>query len=248
MDLRSGSSRTSADRDSPGLQRIIYAWTDTAGETIFGVMKTYDFCSTSCFDEIDASLVARLRFLMEADRLKLEERRNRIADGSRRENVGEHSWHVALFALVLARHSAETVDPLRMLSMLLIHDLVEIDCGDTPLHDPLGAASQAEREQRAAERIFGLLPFDQAIEFRKLWDEFEAGETADARFAKAIDRLQPILLNHAVRGGTWTDFDVDEAQERKLTSRIADGSPELWHVAEAIFSDAVNHGWLKPSP
>jgi putative hydrolase of HD superfamily len=211
-------------------------------------MKTYDFCSTSCFDEIDASLVARLRFLMEADRLKLEERRNRIADGSRRENVGEHSWHVALFALVLSRHSAETVDPLRLVSMLLIHDLVEIDCGDTPLHDPLGAASQAEREQRAAERIFGLLPSDQAIEFRKLWDEFEAGETADARFAKAIDRLQPILLNHAVRGGTWTDFDVDEAQERKLTSRITDGSPELWQVAEAIFTDAVNHGWLKPSP
>lgn len=132
--------------------------------------------------------------------------------------------------------------------MLLIHDLIEIDCGDTPLHDAAGAALQAEREARDADRIFGLLPGDQASEFRALRDAFEAARSAEARFAKSIDRLQPILLNHAVGGGAWTDFDVDEAQERRLTARIADGSPALWGVAEAVSADAVNQGWLKPVP
>jgi len=131
-------------------------------------------------------LASQLRFLLEADGLKSVIRGSRIADGSRRENTAEHSWHIALFALVLAPHAAERIDVLRVVSMLLIHDLVEIDCGD------------------------------------------EAAATADARFAKAIDRLQPILLNHAVGGGTWSDYDVDEARERALTCRIAEGSPVLW--------------------
>lgn len=199
-------------------------------------------------DTLDGELAAQLRFLLEADRLKTVIRGSRIADGSRRENVAEHSWHIALFALVLSRHAAARVDPLRVVSMLLIHDLVEIDCGDTPLFDEAGAAGQAEREARAAERLFGLLPDDQAEAFRRLWDEFETAATADARFAKTIDRLQPILLNHAVGGGTWTDYGVDEARERRLTSRIADGSPALWRAAEAVIADAVSRGWLKPAP
>ena len=131
--------------------------------------------------------------------------------------------------------------------MLLIHDLVEIDCGDTPLFDEIGTATQAEREAVAAHRLFGLLPAGQATEFLALWAEFEAAETADAKFAKAIDRLQPILLNHAVGGGTWSDYDVDEARERSLTRRIADGSPTLWRVAEAVINDAVDRGWLRPA-
>ena len=110
------------------------------------------------------------------------------------------------------------------------------------LFDEIGTATQAEREAVAARRLFGLLPAGQATEFLALWAEFEAAETADAKFAKAIDRLQPILLNHAVGGGTWTDYDVDEARERSLTRRIADGSPTLWRVAEAVINDAVDRG------
>ena len=188
-----------------------------------------------------------LRFLLEIDSLKFVIRGSRIADGSRRENTAEHSWHIALFALVLAPHAAERIDPLRVVSMLLIHDLVEIDCGDTPLFDEVAAATQADREAVAARRLFGLLPAEQATGFLALWVEFEAAETVDAKFAKAIDRLQPILLNHAVGGGTWIDYDVDEARERSLTRRIADGSPVLWDVAEAVINDAVRRGWLKPA-
>ena len=137
---------------------------------------------------------------------------------------------------------------LRVVSMLLVHDLVEIDCGDTPLFDAAGAETQAAREQVAAARLFGLLPPDQAAKYRALWDEFEAADTADARFAKAVDRLQPILLNHAVGGGTWTDYAVDEERERALTSRIAHGSPALWAAAEAVVADGVRQGWLKAAP
>jgi putative hydrolase of HD superfamily len=189
-------------------------------------------------------LASQLRFLLEADSLKSVMSGSRIADGSRREN----SWHIALFALVLAPHAAERIDVFRVVSMLLIHDLVEIDCGDTPLFDEVGAATQAAREVVAARRLFGMLPAKQATGILALWDEFEAAATADARFAKAIDRLQPILLNHAVGGGTWTDYDVDEARERALTCRIADGSPALWGAAEAVINDAVSRGWLKPAP
>ena len=192
-------------------------------------------------------LASQLRFLLEADGLKSVIRGSRIADGSRRENTAEHSWHIALFALVLASHAAERIDVLRVVSMLLIHDLVEIDCGDTPLFDAAGTATQAAREAAAARRLFGLLPTKQATEMLALWQEFEAATSADARFAKAIDRLQPILLNHAVGGGTWTDYDVDEARERALTCRIADGSPALWAAAEAAINDAVSRGWLKPA-
>jgi len=193
-------------------------------------------------------LASQLRFLLEADRLKSVVRGNRIADGTRRENTAEHSWHIALFALVLAPHAAERVDVLRVVSMLLVHDLVEIDCGDTPLFDEVGAATQAAREAVAAGRLFGLLPTEQAAEMLALWQEFEAAATADARFAKSVDRLQPTLLNHAVGGGTWSDYDVDEARERTLTCRIAEGSPALWSVAEAVVKDAVGRGWLKPAP
>jgi len=196
---------------------------------------------------LDPDLARRFRFLLEADRLKSVLRGSRIADGSRRENTAEHSWHIALFALLLAAYAARPVDPLRVVSMLLIHDLVEIDCGDTPLFDTGGAATQDAREARAADRLYGLLPESDASRWRALWDEFEQAETDDARFAKAIDRLQPILLNHAVGGGTWTDYGVDEARERALTSRIGDGSPTLWAAAEAIIRDAVVRGWLKPS-
>ena len=136
----------------------------------------------------------------------------------------------------------------RVVQMLLVHDIVEIDAGDTPLFSAVENDDQLQRENAAADRIFGLLPDDQADSFREIWLEFEAADTVDARFAKAIDRLQPILLNHVVGGGTWADYDVDEHRERSLTSRISEGSPTLWAVAEAVFADAVANGWLRAKP
>ena len=195
---------------------------------------------------LDERLRRQLEFLIEIDRLKSVLRGTRLADESRRENTAEHSWHLALFAMVLAEHADDAVVTQRVIRMLLIHDIVEIDAGDTPVFGGTPAADQAEREQRAADRLFGLLPHDQADEFRRLWDEFEAAETADARFAKALDRLQPSLLNHEVGGGTWTDYDVDEATERATTGRIADVSPALGEAIDAVIADAVANGWLRP--
>lgn len=199
-------------------------------------------------DRLDTRLINQLRFIMEADRLKSVMRGSRIADGSRHENTAEHSWHLTLCALVLQEYAAEPVQIDRVVKMLILHDIVEIDSGDTSLFDADHAVSQVEREQRAATKLFGLLPPGQASEFRSLWEEFEAEDTADARFAKALDRFQPILLDHAVGGGTWVDFDVDEGRLRQLVSPIERGAPALWSAAEDIFADAVAQGWLKPAP
>lgn len=198
--------------------------------------------------ELDVRLADQFRFLLEIDRLKTVMRGSRIADATRRENTAEHSWHIALFASVLSEWALGEIDTGRVVQMLLVHDIVEIDAGDTPLFNEAGNGDQLQREHVAADRIFGLLPDDQAELFRQLWEEFEAADTVNARFAKAIDRLQPILLNHVVGGGTWTDYDVDEHRERSLTSRIAEGSPALWAAAEAVFADAVANGWLRPIP
>lgn len=197
---------------------------------------------------VNDRLARQLRFLLEADRLKSVIRGSRIADGSRRENTAEHSWHLALFALVLREWAVDDVDVWQVVQMLLLHDLVEIECGDTPLFDAEGAVNQNEREEAAADIIFGHLPPDQARALRVLWTEFEAAATPDAKFAKALDRLQPILLNHAVGGGTWTDYAVDEGRERALTQRIAEGSPALWGAVQVAFADAVARGWLRASP
>ena len=206
-----------------------------------------DEISNSWIEGLNARLGLQIRFLLEADRLKLVIRGSRVADASRRENTAEHSWHISLFALVLMEYAAAPINVSRVMAMLLLHDLVEIDCGDTPLFDVDAAVTQPDREKIAADRIYGLLPEDQRSCYQALWCEFEEAQTADAKFAKALDRLQPILLNHAVGGGTWTDYGVEEALERSLTSRIADGSPALWTVADAVIRDAVANGWLKPA-
>lgn len=196
---------------------------------------------------LDGRLVAQLRFILEVDRLKSVLRGSRLADGSRHENTAEHSWHLTLCALVLQEYAIEPIAIDRVIKMLILHDIVEIEAGDTSLFDADGNTTQIEREQLAASRVFGLLPHDQAQDLRALWQEFEDIGTADARFAKALDRFQPILLDHAVGGGTWTDFDVDEGRLRKLVSPISRGAPSLWTAAEAIFADAVAKGWLKPA-
>jgi len=205
--------------------------------------------SSAWLDQIGGRMADQFRFLLEADRLKGVIRLNQIADGSRRENTAEHSWHLALFAMVLQDYAVEPVDIWRVVQMLILHDLVEIEAGDTPLHLTLDTTDQEAREQAAADILFGLLPEDQGRNFRALWEEFEAAESADARFAKACDRLQPILLNHVVGGGTWDarpDFNVE--MEKRLTHRIQFGSPQLWAAAEVVFADAVACGWLRAAP
>lgn len=178
-------------------------------------------------------LAAQFAFLNEADRLKSVLRATTLCDGSRRENSGEHSWHLALYAMVLEGQAPEGVQIGRVIRMLLIHDLVEIDVGDVPIHSANGAAHASAdtvaAEQRAAERIFGLLPPDQAADFRALWDEFEAAETPDAVFAKALDRVQPVMANLQSGGGTWVTYDVtyDQLQTR-VGAKVARGAPAIW--------------------
>jgi putative hydrolases of HD superfamily len=186
----------------------------------------------------------QLAFLLEADALKRVLRRNPLADGSRRENSAEHSWHLALFALVLAEHAAEPLDICRVVRLLLVHDLVEIDAGDTFAYDEEAHRDKAEREGAAAERLFALLPGDQDAELRRLWEEFEARDTPEALFAHAVDRLQPILLNAAGGGGTWREHDVTLGQVRANNRHRGAGAPDVWDHAQAVLPDAVDRGLL----
>ncbi len=178
-------------------------------------------------------LQAQFAFLNEADRLKQILRATTLVDGSRPENSGEHSWHLALYALVLADQAGPGVDINRVIRMLLIHDLVEIDVGDVPIHSANGQAHGSEAtlaaEAKAADRIFGLLPSDLRDSLRTLWEEFETAETPDARFAKALDRVQPVMANLMSGGGTWTTYNVTFDQlESRVGSKIAKGAPGLW--------------------
>jgi putative hydrolase of HD superfamily len=183
--------------------------------------------------DIAARLDAQMAFLAEADKLKTVIRATRVT-GRRYENAAEHSWHIALYAFTLAEHAAEAVDIAKVIGMLLIHDLVEIDAGDTPIFAEVDEAAKTAAETAAAERIFGLLPDDQARRFRALWDEFEAGESAEARFARSVDRFSPPNLNIADGGGSWADYDVSwDTFESRIAPRIACGAPGLWT-------------WLKP--
>lgn len=180
------------------------------------------------------TLAAQFAFLEEADRLKKILRATPIHDDSRRENSGEHSWHVALYALVLAGHASPDVRIDRVIKMLLLHDLVEIDAGDTPIHGDFDAAEQEAKEQLAADRIFGLLPATQAQEFRALWDEFEAAETPDAIFGKSIDRVQPLALNMASGGGSWREYEVTLDQiDTRVGEKVARGAPNVWTYIRA---------------
>lgn len=178
-------------------------------------------------------LDAQFAFLNEADRLKSVLRATTLVDGSRPENSGEHSWHLALYALILADQAGPEVKIERVIRMLLIHDLVEIDVGDVPIHSQNGqahasAATQAA-ESRAADRIFGLLPKDLGTDLRALWEEFEAAESPDARFAKSLDRVQPVMANLMSGGGTWTTYSVTSDQlDARVGVKIAHGAPALW--------------------
>ncbi|TAG17744.1 MAG: HD domain-containing protein [Rhodobacterales bacterium] len=183
-------------------------------------------------------LEAQFAFLNEADRLKSVLRATTLVDGSRPENSGEHSWHLALYALVLADQAEPGVDINRVIRMLLIHDLVEIDVGDVPIHSQNGQAHASlettTAEAKAADRIFGLLPPDLSTSLRALWEEFEAAETPDARFAKSLDRVQPVMANLMSGGGTWATYNVTYDQlEARVGSKIAKGAPALWDWVKA---------------
>lgn len=178
-------------------------------------------------------LEQQFAFLNEADRLKSVLRATTLVDASRRENSGEHSWHLALYALILADHAPPDVSIDRVIRMLLIHDLVEIDVGDVPIHSQNGQAhASAETlaaEARAAGRIFGLLPDDLRVGLRALWEEFEAAQTPDAVFARALDRVQPVMANLMSGGGTWASYDVTLAQlDARVGAKVARGAPGLW--------------------
>jgi putative hydrolase of HD superfamily len=191
-------------------------------------------------------LTRQMQFLVEIDKLKQVLRRTITINDDRNENSAEHSWHAAVMALVLAEHAEAGLDIKRTVKMILVHDLVEIDAGDTYCYDTQGARDKLERETRAAERIFNLLPSDQAAEVRALWDEFETGRTAEARFANALDRLEALLLNYHTGGRTWRKHNVasDQVIERALP--IRDGSPALWEYARRLIEDAVEQGILTP--
>lgn len=196
-------------------------------------------------DSLPERMVDQFRFLIEAEQLRAVIRQSPALRGMRRENAAEHSWHLALFASVLAEWANEPIEVGRVITMLVIHDLVEVDAGDVSIFDEHARFEQSKLETCAADRIFGLLPTNECAEFRNLWQEFEDGSTAEARFARAVDRLQPILLNHLARGGTWTEHSVDVDRERRLTGHIADGSQALWSSAEAIFREAIAGGWMR---
>lgn len=180
----------------------------------------------------------QLGFLLEAEKLKSVYRATPVIDNSRPENSAEHSWSLALYALVLADQAQPDVDVNRAIRMLLLHDLVEIDVGDVPIHSGNGAAHDAPAvqaaEAAAADRLFGLLPADQGADLRAIWQEFEANETPTARYAKSLDRVQPVLLNHAGGGGSWLDYDVSLSQlDERVGAKVRRGLPGVWDVVRA---------------
>ena len=188
----------------------------------------------------------QIEFVLVIDEMKNVLRRNLVVDGSRRENDAEHSWHLAMLAMILEEYSSEKVDIERVLKITLVHDLVEVYAGDTFAYDAKGNEDKLDREIEAANRLFGMLDPVQGAEIRALWDEFEAKETAESRYANAVDRLQPLLLNYMTNGHTWKLGDVHATQIYKRMDIIRTATPELWHIVEGIISTSVEIGILKP--
>ena len=195
---------------------------------------------------IHERLQSQLAFHLEIDKLKRVIRRNSLIDGSRRENDAEHSWHLAMMAMTLTEHAPPGTDMSRVVAMLLVHDIVEIDAGDTFIYDPVAVEGQAALERAAADRIFGLLPEDQGERLRTLWDEFEERRTPEARFARALDRLAPIIANHHNDGGTWPLFKVTATQVMEKVRLIEEGSPTLGEYAAELVASSVARGHLAP--
>jgi putative hydrolase of HD superfamily len=192
-------------------------------------------------------LTQQIQFIIEIDKLKLILRQTLLTDGSRRENSAEHSWHLALMAIVLAEYAPSGVDQLRAIKMLLIHDLVEIDAGDTFCYDVQANEDKAAKEAQAALRLFGLLPVEQAEEMRSLWEEFEARKTPTAMFATALDRIQPMLHNQQTQGGTWRIHGITRDKVMKRMAPVETGAPELWLFIQQLIDDCVAADYLQES-
>lgn len=193
-------------------------------------------------------LQQQIQFMLEIDKLKKIIRRSPLLDRSRRENSAEHSWHLAMMAMIFGEYAKDKININRVIRMLLLHDIVEIDAGDVFLYDKSESASlKSRREQAAAQRIYDLLPQDLATELRTLWEEYEARETADAKFAFAMDRLQPLFHNYFTDGGTWVEFNVSAEEALSKIKLMKEGSDEIAAIAEALIQGAVNKGYLKGS-
>jgi putative hydrolase of HD superfamily len=190
-------------------------------------------------------LARQIQFVLEVDGLKNIFRQSPVLGQSRKENDAEHSWHLAMMAVILAEHAEAPIDPLRVIKMLLIHDIPEIDAGDAFIYDDEAVAARHQHEQRAAERLFGLLPADMAAEMLALWQEFEAGETADARFAYALDRLQPVLLNAHSEGSSWREHGITADRVLARNRPISRASADLWALAQQVIAEAVARGHLE---
>ncbi len=187
----------------------------------------------------------QIEFIVEADKLKRVARRTTLLDRSRQENSAEHSWHIALLVLILSEYAEEeNLNLLRVIKLLLIHDLVEIDAGDTYCYDEIGGQDKKRRETKAAERIFNILPTDQADSLRSLWDEYEARETPESQFANALDRVQPFLHNYFTRGHTWQKHGIQKKQVIRRMKPVDDGSAFLWECVTILIEDAVEKGFL----
>lgn len=190
-------------------------------------------------------LLKQIAFIKEVDKLKYILRKTKLFNSDRNENDAEHSWHLTLMALVLAGHANAPVDLLRVIKMLLIHDIVEIDAGDTFIYDTQKSHDNTVEERAAANRIFGLLPDHQAAELIAVWEEFEAGQTAEAKFARAMDRLEPLLQNTSNDGGTWAEFGVSYDKVYTKKQVIQNGSDTIWQYAEQLLNESVGRGILK---
>lgn len=194
---------------------------------------------------MDERLKKQMDFILEVDKIKSIFRQTYIASGVRKENDAEHSWHLALMACLLSEHSTEKVDLAKTMVMVLIHDIVEIDAGDTYAYDPAGNATKRAREVAAANRIFGLLPEDQGNMLMELWEEFEKMETPEAKFAAALDRVQPVMLNDAAGGKSWAEHEVSKDQVYARNSKTAEGSGDLWLYVKEIIDRNTKNGKIK---
>ena len=192
-------------------------------------------------------LKKQMEFIIEVDKLKDIIRQTNLTNGERKENDAEHSWHLALMAVFLSEYAKEPVDVLQVIKMVLIHDLVEIDAGDTYLYDEAGNGTTAAREQKAAERIFNILPGDQAEELFQLWQEFEDRKTPESKFANTLDRIQPVLLNDATEGRAWREHDVCIDQIMSKNEYTSQGSDVLWAYIQEVFEKNIENGNIKRS-
>jgi len=191
------------------------------------------------------NLLKQITFIKEIDKLKYILRKTKLFNSDRNENDAEHSWHLAMMTVILAEHSNKPINVLKVLKMVLIHDIVEIDAGDTFLYDSAKSHTNTEQELTAAKRIFGLLPKEQADEFIAIWQEFEDGITDDAKFAKSMDRLEPLLQNTSNNGGTWAEFNVPYEKVYDKKKAIKEGSTAIWEYAETLINESVEKGILK---